>query len=105
MHSASDSAAGGSQTSNKLNDVGSHVGERAQQLVDKAGQTIEQAEHKLAESAMRGRDVVQEKLRRARDVSRDFAEENPMALAFGTLVAGIGVGLLLPATRRDARMN
>jgi hypothetical protein len=84
----------------EIGQLGTNVASGAQALYEKAGATLGDAQHTLAEGAARGRDVVQQQLRRARTVSRDFAEQNPFALALGTLVAGIGVGLLLPSTAR-----
>jgi len=86
-----------------LSRTGSRVGSSAQAAYGKAGETIGQAEEALAESARRGRDIMSQKLTRARDVSRDFAAENPLAVAFGSLLAGVGVGLLLPSTARESQ--
>jgi len=84
-----------------LNKAGARLRQSSKSAYDKAGQSLEQAEHKLADTAARSRDAVQERLRNVQRASRDFAQANPLALAFGTLLAGVGVGLLLPSTSRE----
>jgi hypothetical protein len=53
---------------------------------------------------VRGRDYAKERLVRARDATRDFAEENPLPVALATVALGIGVGLLLPSTSRENKL-
>lgn len=69
-----------------------------------AGETIEQAEHALARGVNRGRDIVTDSVSRARQATSDFAHENPLAVAFGSLLAGVGVGLLLPTSAGENRL-
>jgi ElaB/YqjD/DUF883 family membrane-anchored ribosome-binding protein len=80
------------------------VGSRAKDVYDRAGQSLRSAEHTVARSAARARDQVTESVRRARDASRDYAEDNPLMIGFATLVAGVGVGLLLPRTAREEQL-
>lgn len=84
-----------------LKKAGTRLRQGSKSAYDKAGHGIEEAEHKLADTAARGRDIVQDKFRSVSRASREFAEANPLALAFGTLLAGVGVGLLLPSTSRE----
>jgi hypothetical protein len=42
-----------------------------------------------------------EKMYRAQIGARDFAQENPLAVGAVAVAAGVGVGLMLPATRRE----
>lgn len=71
---------------------------------DKLQQTVSQAEGKLRASAVRSKDLLQTRARQVAETSRNFAQANPMALALGTLIAGIGVGLLLPSSAREDRL-
>jgi ElaB/YqjD/DUF883 family membrane-anchored ribosome-binding protein len=49
-------------------------------------------------------DFVRKNAARARDATLTFADENPIALAMATLVAGVGVGMLLPSTVRETKL-
>jgi ElaB/YqjD/DUF883 family membrane-anchored ribosome-binding protein len=84
-----------------LKKAGKGLRQSSKSAYDKAEQGLEDAEHRLVDSAARGRDIVQDKIRNVSRASREFAEANPLALAFGTLLAGVGVGLLLPSTSRE----
>jgi ElaB/YqjD/DUF883 family membrane-anchored ribosome-binding protein len=44
------------------------------------------------------------RVRRASQRSREFAEDNPLAVGAMAVAAGVGVGLLLPATRKEAEL-
>jgi ElaB/YqjD/DUF883 family membrane-anchored ribosome-binding protein len=114
------------QSSRSTDRGGARIGERARGLYEHAGDGLQHAEQRLAEKAARSRDAiaekaarsreviaekaarsrdyVQQRLQHARDVSLDFAEQNPIPLALATLVAGIGVGLLLPSTSRENQL-
>lgn len=65
----------------------------ATKLRDNTRSAYDKAEHSLAAS-----------MQRVQRRSRDVVEANPLAFAFGTLLAGIGVGLLLPSTAREERL-
>jgi len=84
-----------------LNKAGRSLRETSKSAYNKAGQSLDEAEHKLLDTAARGRDAVTDRLRSVQRASREFAEANPLALAFGTLLAGVGVGLLLPSSSRE----
>lgn len=45
-----------------------------------------------------------EQLQRAQVRTREFSSENPLAVGALAIVAGVGVGLLLPATRRENQL-
>jgi hypothetical protein len=81
--------------------AGANLQRKTRAVYDKAGEKLEEAEHSLVEGMSRSRDFVRDRLVLARDASLDFADANPLALAFGTLVAGIGIGLMLPSTKRE----
>jgi ElaB/YqjD/DUF883 family membrane-anchored ribosome-binding protein len=99
---------------------------RARGLTNGAGDGLERAEHAIAETASRSADYVQDKASRSADYvqdkasrsvvyvqdklrsagtsTRDFAAENPLLVAFATLAAGVGIGMLLPGTERENRL-
>jgi ElaB/YqjD/DUF883 family membrane-anchored ribosome-binding protein len=70
-------------------------------LTAKAGRAWDSARSKISDGARSSGVYAQAQLRRVRDGSRNLAQSNPLAFAIGTLVAGIGVGLILPATARE----
>lgn len=86
--------------------------ERVERGVESAGrdayarveQGVRSAGQRVRETAGRSKQAVQLQAAKLRDASRDVAERNPMALAVGTLIAGIGVGLLLPTSEREDRL-
>lgn len=91
------------------------VSDKGQSLYRRAERSVVDAEHAIARGAAhtadqlkssvrRTRDQLQTSARRARDASREFAEDNPLAVALATLVTGIGVGLLLPRSQREDRL-
>jgi ElaB/YqjD/DUF883 family membrane-anchored ribosome-binding protein len=96
-----DSAA--ARGSSQISEPGSKLGERAGQIYDQAGESLAAARQKVAGGVARGRDAVKSSLRRAGAATRDYAEDNPIALGVVTLAAGVGIGLLLPSTERENR--
>jgi hypothetical protein len=92
------------QSARALRAAGVNIQRSGRAAYEKTEDALEQAEHVVGDTVSRGRDFVREKLALARNVSLDFADENPMTLAFGTLVAGIGIGLLLPSGAREAQL-
>jgi len=79
-----------SKVGDKTSEYVSRAEERAHELADRAG-------HAVSDSAHRARDLAERELHRA----RDLAESNPIALGAAALIAGVGIGLLLPATRKE----
>jgi len=84
--------------------ITSTLSNRSTALKQRAGQKLEDASRTLRDSAQRGKQVISERAVQLRDASRDLAQANPLALAVGTLIAGIGVGLLLPTSEREDRL-
>ena len=80
------------------------AGARAGKSTKAAGRKLVAAEHSLAQRATRGRDMVTEKLTSAGRASREFAQDNPLAIVVGSLVAGLGMGLLLPTSAREDQL-
>jgi gas vesicle protein len=89
---------------NALKKAGTRLRDNTRSAYDKAEHGLVETEHRLSDSAVSARDMVQDRLQRVSRASRDFAQANPLALAFGTLLAGVGVGLLLPSTPREERL-
>jgi ElaB/YqjD/DUF883 family membrane-anchored ribosome-binding protein len=85
------------RTAAKVREEGRSLSERVDSVMSTAG-------HAVADQASHGREIVEDRWRRVRDGSRDVAQQNPLALALGTLVAGVGIGLLLPGTKREDRL-
>jgi gas vesicle protein len=81
--------------------VGERVRERGHEAYERAGHAVAEVEHKLVEGAQRSRGRVQDQYQRAQRATREFAQANPLMLALGTLVAGIGIGLVLPTSTRE----
>jgi len=90
-------------------------GGKASGLAHQAGDAARNAGHKLEETASQGADVIKrsaaqsgeylrENFDKARTATRSFAEENPIALAVATLVAGVGVGMLLPTSESETKL-
>ena len=73
-------------------------------LKQRAGQKLEDAGRSLRDATQRGKHAIEERAVQLRDASRDLIQSNPLALAVGTLIAGIGVGLLLPTSEREDRL-
>jgi ElaB/YqjD/DUF883 family membrane-anchored ribosome-binding protein len=88
---------------------------KATGLAHQAGDAARNAGHKIEETASQGADALKrsaaqsgaylrENFDKARMATRSFAEENPIALAVATLVAGVGVGMLLPTSERETKL-
>jgi ElaB/YqjD/DUF883 family membrane-anchored ribosome-binding protein len=80
------------------------VGERVEDLTTQAGHQLDRAESKIGSGAAQSADYLRQGWKRARDVSSNFADENPFAVALATLAAGVGIGLMLPKTERETRL-
>lgn len=93
----------------------SSLRERASGIASQPGEATRTAQHKIEDSAAQGveylrkgaaqtTEYVRKGVARARDATLTFADENPIALAMATLVAGVGVGMLLPSTDRETKL-
>jgi ElaB/YqjD/DUF883 family membrane-anchored ribosome-binding protein len=85
-------------------DVSNKVRDFAHREFDEARNLARSAEHRVSEAATRARDVAGQELRQAREFSMHALETHPLAVGAGILAAGIGVGLALPQTRREAEL-
>lgn len=121
---------GGEQTSSRMRDSARHGtarvrggarewAEEAQRRAgDAAGRVRSTAEHELegvrhtvadvgervSHAAVRARDYAGRELRDARDFSIRVTETHPLAVGAVALSAGLGLGLILPQTRRESEL-
>lgn len=84
--------------------IGSQATDKARGLAREAGENMRRVESTIADRASQGARYVRDGFQRARVASTDFAEANPLAVAFAGLLAGVGVGLLLPSTERETKL-
>lgn len=95
----------------RMHDVKKNVRDTAQH----AKRRVKERTHQLAESAeqrfwsgkQRARDFghkAGERIRQGGTRGREFALDNPLAVGAAALAAGVGVGLLLPSTRKEDQL-
>ena len=80
------------------------IAERATQSVDAARVRVTDSASHLGHQASELSHEARERLQRAQLRTRDFAEENPLAVGAIAIAAGLGVGLLLPTTQPENRL-
>lgn len=80
------------------------LAERANQSVDAARVRVTDGAVQLGQQASELSHEARERLHRAQMRTRDFADENPLAVGAIAIAAGVGVGLLLPATQPENRL-
>ncbi|HEY6556165.1 MAG TPA: DUF3618 domain-containing protein [Polyangiaceae bacterium] len=94
-----------------IGDVGDKARERlgnaAHRVADAGAQLQSRARERMTDMRYRANELshdARDGLRRAQVGARDFAEENPLAVGAVAIAAGVGVGLMLPATRRENKL-
>jgi ElaB/YqjD/DUF883 family membrane-anchored ribosome-binding protein len=82
--------------------------ERAAEVADRAknglNKGVRRARERARELGQRANELshqAREQFDRAESSALDFANENPLAVGAAALAVGVGVGLLLPSTRRE----
>lgn len=85
-------------------DAAGRVRQFAERELDEARHVARDTQHKLSETAARARDFAGRELRQARDFSVHATETHPLAVGAAAVAAGIGIGLALPQTRREAEL-
>lgn len=81
-----------------------NIAERASHGVDTARTRVANTASQLGHQASELSHEARERLQRAQLRTRDFADENPLAVGAIAIAAGVGVGLLLPATQPENRL-
>lgn len=94
-----------------IEEAGQSVGEVAGQVrgfaareLKDARQTARSAKHKVGDAAHRAVDFAGQELKEAQEFSRHASETHPLAVGAVAVVAGLGIGLLVPSTRREERL-
>jgi ElaB/YqjD/DUF883 family membrane-anchored ribosome-binding protein len=96
-------------------EAGETVRRRIDETRERAAAISERARERMQEGAERARERTRELSQRTRELGQrarerairaenealDFARENPLAVGAAALAVGVGVGLLLPSTRRE----
>jgi ElaB/YqjD/DUF883 family membrane-anchored ribosome-binding protein len=88
----------------KVSDVTGRVRDFAGREYDHARELAHEAEHRVSETATRARHYAEREFQEAREFTRNATETHPLAVAAAAVAAGIGVGLLLPQTRRESEL-
>lgn len=88
----------------KVTDVAERARSFAKKELEGAQHMARDAGNKVSEAATQARDFAGRELRQARDFSKHAAEAHPLAVGAAALAAGIGVGLVLPQTRREGAL-
>lgn len=82
----------------------SALAQRAGHGVDVARTRVTETASHLSDQAAALRHEARERMQRAQLRTRDFADENPLAVGAIAVAAGVGIGLLLPATQPENRL-
>lgn len=80
------------------------LAERATHGVEVARTRVSNAASQLGHQASELSHEARERLNRAQLRTRDFADENPLAVGAIAIAAGVGIGLLLPATQPENKL-
>jgi len=83
------------------------LSEQREHLMDRAGEIRSQVARRASDVQRRASELghqAYERVGQAGRQARDFSADNPLAVGLFALAAGIGVGLLLPATRREREL-
>jgi vacuolar-type H+-ATPase subunit H len=88
----------------RVSDTTGRVREFAGREIEHARDLAQQAERRVGETAAMARDYAERELRQARELTRNAAETHPLAVTAAAVAAGIGVGLMLPQTRRESEI-
>jgi ElaB/YqjD/DUF883 family membrane-anchored ribosome-binding protein len=85
--------------------------ERAEEVASRAAQRVEHGVQQAREKAHEAREKARELGHRASELGHraearveEFVSENPLAVGAAALAAGVGIGLLVPRTRRENRL-
>lgn len=94
-----------SRAGSRVHELRDQAGTRVNELKDRAETRVhelrDRAGHAIEENTAKVRDFAGREYEHVRNVSRDLLDRDPLAIGAVALVAGVGVGLLLPATDRE----
>lgn len=85
------------ESGGRLGEVRGKANQLYSRANERAHQWAERAEEVVRDGGGRARHLVEEEYEHV----REFADANPLALGAAALAAGLGIGLLLPATERE----
>jgi hypothetical protein len=84
--------------------AGTRVREQAEGMYGRMGEGVRSAQDRMSHGMARTRDMVQERAHLAQTKGRDLADSNPIGFALASLLAGVGVGMLLPSTLKERKV-
>jgi ElaB/YqjD/DUF883 family membrane-anchored ribosome-binding protein len=85
------------ETQERAETISERAGGRMQQGAERARERARELSQRTSELGHRAR----QRAIRAENEALDFARENPLAIGAAALAVGVGVGLVLPSTRRE----
>jgi ElaB/YqjD/DUF883 family membrane-anchored ribosome-binding protein len=91
----------GNRIQTAVGDTVDQARETAANLSAKTKETVNNAVNRTQETAAHAVDVAKDQARRAQDQFSTVLHENPLAIGMTALAVGIGVGLVLPQTRKE----
>jgi hypothetical protein len=89
------------KAASKLDDVQEGIAHGARVARDETAHALTTTKRTIKNGAVRSRDFVKQNWERTQRASSELATAHPVALSFGAMLAGIGIGLLLPSTARE----
>lgn len=70
-------------------------------LKDRLGGALHKTERALSDTSQKARHKTERQLSRARSGSKELAQSSPLGVGAAALVAGVALGLMLPATEKE----
>jgi ElaB/YqjD/DUF883 family membrane-anchored ribosome-binding protein len=89
-----------SDAGDRVSEMASRVGDTAGQVQDRAGEFVGQVTDNFGDWT----DAAQDRFGDVRGQADRFLDESPLAAGAIALALGVGVGMLLPSTRQEARI-
>jgi hypothetical protein len=89
------------RSESKLDEVKQSIAHGVSVTRDETAHALTTTKRTITDGAVRSREFVKENWQRTQRASSEFASAHPIALSFGAVLAGVGIGLLLPSTARE----
>jgi len=89
------------EAEHSVSDAAGRVRNFAERELQDVRQTARDVQQRVGDAASRARDFAGREVNEAKEFSRHAAETRPLAVGAVAIAAGLGVGLLLPSTRRE----